>query len=180
MLPSLSAGSWTRLTDHFPPEIWADISFDQAQTFCAHSPLHFPASALCKRPSMCWWPLSQTCTVVLWHNVSNASQISLQNPLSSSNLLSRVSKTAFPTKCCHMCVVWGSVSSCLPVTAQARIALAFRHLFFNCMPCSYLICYPLRHFQWDCLLSSSFLPNIFVLDYIYLLVENFNFPWDSI
>lgn len=95
-------------------------------------------------------------------------------------LLSRLPKIMLPTKCCHPCVVWGSVSSCLPVTAQARIALAFRHLFFNCIPCSYLICYPLRHFLWDCLLSSSFLPNIFVLDYIYLLMENFNFPRDSI
>lgn len=86
-----------------------------------------------------WWPLSQTCSAV--SSVSNASQTSLQDPLSSSHgvLLSRLPKEMFPTNCSHPCVVWGSVSSCLPVTAQARIALPFTHLFFSHIPCSYLI-----------------------------------------
>lgn len=105
--------------------------------------------------------------------------VTLSLPITGA-LLSRLPKTMFPTKYCRLCVVWRSVPFCLPVTAQARITLAFIHLFFNHIARSYLICYRLRHFQHDCLVSSSFLPNIFVLDYIYLLMENFNLPWDSI
>jgi len=48
----------------------------------------------------------------------------------------------------------------------------------HCMLISDLL--SLRCFQHDCLISSSFLPNIFVLDSICLLMENFNLPRDSI
>lgn len=105
--------------------------------------------------------------------------VTLSPPIAGA-LLSRLPKIMFPTKYCRLCVVWRSVPFCLSVTAQARITLAFVHLFFNRIACSCLICYPLRHFQHDCLVSSSFLPNIFVLDYIYLLMKNFNLPRDSI
>ena len=65
------------------------------------------------------------------------------SPLIAGALLSRLPKIMFPTKCCCLYVVWRSVPFCLPVTAQARITLAFIHLFFNCIACSYLICYHL-------------------------------------
>lgn len=100
------------------------------------------------------------------------------SPLIAGALLLRPPKIMFATECCCLCVAWRSVPLCLPATAQARIT--FIRLFFNCIARSYLICYPLKHFQHDCLVSSSFLPNILGLDYIYLLMENFNLPWDSI
>lgn len=96
------------------------------------------------------------------------------SPLIAGALLSRLPKIIFPTKYCRLCVMRRSVPFCHPVTAQTRITLAFIHLFFNHIACSCLICYLLWHFQHNCLISSSFLPNIFGLDYIYLLMEKFN------
>lgn len=40
------------------------------------------------------------------------------------------------------------------------------HIYFSVTSHVHIWFFPLKHFQWDCLLSSSFLPNTFVLDYI--------------
>lgn len=118
---------------------------------------------------------------------SSASQISLcsshsslLSPLITAPLLARLPKIIFPTK--HgLCAVCEKTCPFLPPChSTAQITLPFILLFFNCIACFCLICYPLRYFQHDCLLSSSFLPNIFVLDCIYLLMENFNLPRDPI
>lgn len=188
LLP-LSVGRWSSFTDHFFPQNQDAISFDQSQVCCARKSTSLPCISslqaaihvpVATQPDLLNSAPAEVCLFCIPNFSAVSSFLVTLSPPVAGALLSRLPKIMFPTEYSRLCVVWRSVPFHLPVTAQARITLAFIHIFFNCIACSYLICNPLRHFQHDCLVSSSFLPNIFGLDYIYLLMENFNLPWDSI
>lgn len=118
-LPSLNCS----LTDRFFPWntsrcfIWSvsDLLCPRSTTLPCISSLQAPIHVL-----VATQPDLLSCALSLMHPKFLCRILSPSHTPVTAVLSSRLPKIMFPTKCCHLCVVWGSVSSCLPCRSTGQ------------------------------------------------------------